>query len=444
MISGNLVLRRLSGLMVLAAFVAAACESTPPGPDPDPDTPFTQVKKITANDARDWDKFGWSVALDGGQLFVGTDIVQSPYFPEGRAYFFSRNNGGTDAWGEAATFTASDGLDMDLFGYSVALDGDTAVIGAPWEDDVEVDAGAAHLFTRDPGGAGEWGESKRLVASDGERSADFGQALSANGESVLVGAPGYSAAAPGAGAAYVFIRDHGGPGNWGEAAKILPSDPRLAARFGSSVALDGDVAVIGAPGDGVIGALFGASYVFYRTGSAPGTWQEIRKLTAYDQFDWDWYGSCVAIAGDLILVGASTKHEAGVEYGAAYLYGRNQGGPDNWGLVKKFSAPAARPNDGFGTSVALSAECLFIGAPGVDGFGDASASILGAVYVFRRSLGGTDNWGLLGRITPADRWDSGGFGRSMALAGDLFAVGAPIKPGGGVYRGAVYVFRIDP
>jgi len=437
MISGKLVLWRLPGLIVLAAFLAAACESTPPGPDPNPDTPFTQVRKITASDARDWDKFGWSVSLDGGQLLVGTDIVQSPYFPEGRAYFFSRNNGGTDAWGEAATFTASDGLDMDLFGYSVALDGDTAVIGAPWEDDVEVDAGAAHLFTRGQGG-GAWGETKRLLASDGGQGDSFGQAVALDGDKALVGAPGNSAAATRGGAAYVFARDQGGPDSWSEIAKLLPSDPQAAANFGSSVALDGDIAVVGAMGDDGPGFRRGAAYVFYRSGVVPGTWQEIKKLTADDAADQDEFGISVAVSGDLVIVGADLKHETGVSTGAAYIFGRNQGGMDNWGLVKKLSAPDAKANDAFGVSVSISNDYALVGASGVDG----AAPDQGAVYVFRRDLGGATNWGYFGKVKPLDAAESAQFGRSIALAGDLFAVGAPIKPeGGGVYRGAVYLFR---
>jgi len=437
--SGAGFLRRLSGLAVLAALFLAACGPSSSGPEPS----FTQVNKITASDGEDYDLFGWSVAFDGSQLLVGSKIGQYS-FPDGQAYLFLRHSGGMDRWGEVKRFSANDGLTFDQFGAAVALAGDAAFIGAPQEDDVEINAGAVHVFVREQGGAGEWGEAKRLAASDGEQGAYFGQALSAGGDSVFVGAPGNSAAAPGGGAAYVFIRDLGGSDNWGEAAKIVPSDPRAAARFGCSVALDGDVAVIGAHGDGVPGALFGAAYIFYRIGQAPGTWQEIRKLTAHDQSDWDGFGSCVAISGDLVLVGAPWKHEAGIEYGAAYLYGRNQGGPDNWGLVKKFSALVTKPNDGFGTSVTLSAEYLLIGAPGVDGSGGPPANALGAVYVFRRDLGGNDNWGLLGRITPADRWDSGEFGRSTALAGDLVTVGAPIKPEGGVCRGAVYLFRIEP
>jgi len=423
----------------LATISLAACQSSPPDPEPT----FTQVRKITLDDSLDYDVLGSSVAFDGSQLLAGTRFDQMSYATslDGRAHLFSRNTGGTDAWGEVKRFTVSDGFTFEQFGYAVALGGDTGFIGAPQEDDIETNAGAVHVFTRDQGGAGAWGETKRLAASDGAHGDFFGQAISLDGDTALVGAPGNSVAANGGGAVYVFARDQGGPGNWGETAKIMPSDPHDAARFGSSVALAGDIAVIGAYRDGALGSLYGAAYVFYRGGGNPATWQEIKKLAAYDAADWDGFGVSVAVSGDLVIVGADTKHEAGVEEGAAYIFGRNQGGADNWGLIKKLSAADAAPDDAFGTSVSLSGDYVLVGAPGVNG---GPVIILGAVYVFRRNLGGADAWGLMGKVTPSDAGENCQFGRSTALAGDLFAVGGPAKPNGGVHRGAVYVFRIDP
>lgn len=428
--------RLSSGFAALAALILAGCEAPSTGPEPDPEPPFTQIIKIVASDARDWDKFGWSVASDGSRLIIGTDIVQSPYFPEGRAYIHERTSGGTDAWGEVAEFIAGDGLDMDLFGYAVAIRNDTAVVGAPWEDDAEVDAGAARVFARDPGGAGAWGETKRLAASDGGQGDSFGWAVALDADTVLVGAPGNSAAATRAGAVYVFIRNQGGQNTWNETAKIMPSDPQDAAVFGTSVAFAGELAVIGAFGNDGGGYRRGAAYVFDRSGGALGTWSEIKKLTAPDGADQDEFGISVAASGDLVIVGADLKHEAGVPTGAAYIFGRNQGGMGNWGLFKKLSAPDARPDDAFGLSVAISADYALVGASG--------APDVGAVYVFKRDLGGADNWGYVGKVRPLDATEIAQFGRSVALAGDLFAVGAPAKPEGGVSRGAVYLFRIEP
>lgn len=414
------------------------CETSSTVPEPEPQPPFTQFIKIVASDARDWDKFGWCVALDGSRLIIGTDIVQSPYLPEGRAYIHERNSGGTDAWGEVAEFIASDGLDMDLYGYAVAVRNDTAVVGAPWEDDVEVDAGAARVFTRDPGGAGAWGETIRLAASDGGRGDSFGQAVALDADTVLVGAPGNSAAATRGGAAYAFLRNQSGQDAWNETGKIMPSDPQDAAVFGTSVALAGDLAVIGAFRNDGGGSRRGAAYVFDRSGGALGTWSETKKLTAPDGADQDEFGISVAASGGLVIVGADLKREAGVPVGAAYIFGRDQGGMDNWGLIMKLSAPDAKPNDAFGISVSISADYALVGACGADG----AVPDGGAVYVFKRDIGGADNWGYAGKVRPLDATESAQFGRSIALAGDLLAVGAPTRPEGGVYLGAVYLFKI--
>lgn len=434
--TGSWAFRRSYGLFALALFFLAGCGPSSSEPEPF----FTQVLKIIASDARDWDKFGWSVALDGSHIIIGTDIVQSPYMPEGRAYIHERNSGGTDAWGEVAEFIAGDGLDMDLFGYAVAVRNDAAAVGAPWEDNAEVDAGAARVYARDQGGAGAWGETKRLVASDGGRGDSFGQAVSLDADTAIVGAPGNSGAAMRGGAVYAFSRNQGGENSWNETAKIVPGDPQDAANFGSSVSLAGDIAVIGAFGDDGGGFRRGAAYVFDRSGGALGTWSETKKLTAPDGADEDEFGISVAASGGLVIVGADLKHEAGVAIGAAYIFGRDQGGIDNWGLVTRLSAPDAKPNDAFGISVAISDEYALVGAAGADG----SAVDAGAVYVFKRDLGGVDNWGYVGKVRPLVAAGSAQFGRSVALAGDLFVVGAPIKPEGGVYRGAVYLFRIDP
>jgi len=416
----------------LAAILFASCQTSPPEPEPGPT--FTQVREIAVQDLREWEAMGRSVAFDGSRLLAGTYAGQ--YNPLGRAFLFEKDEGGTDAWGEVKRFEPGGAYVFDQLGYAVALEGETAFIGAPQESDVETTVGAVYLFSRDQGGAGAWGEMKRLTLADGNPSDYFGQALSADGDTLLVGAPGNSSAVEGGGAVHIFVRDQGGPENWGETAKILPSDPRLAARFGTAVALDGDVAVIGAPKDGVPGALYGAAYVFSRTGGTQGAWTEVKKLSADDPADWDLFGGTVAVSGDLIIVGTPGKMNAGgVSKGAAYLFGRDRGGPDNWGLVRKLTAVQG---DGFGTAVSLSAEYALVGAPGAR----ASPTIMGgAVYVFARDQGGTDTWGLQARLNPAGPPAYCQFGSSIALAGNLFAVGGPSWD---FSRGAVFIFRIDP
>jgi len=430
--------RTLSFIFALVALGLAGCESRPPAREPDPDSPAVQLRRITASDAQDEDQFGWSVGLDGDDLIVGTDITESHDYRSGKAFLYARDVGGTEAWGEVERLEAVNGEDFDMFGYSVAIQGDFAVVGAPWEDETAEDAGSAYVYSRNQGGSGSWGLLKKLTASDAGSGDGFGHAVAIDGDVIIISAARSSSVTWAGGAAYVYVRDLGGADNWGEVAKIVPGDLPAAAYFGFSVSLHGDLAVIGSLYNNGPGNLRGAAYVFARDLGGPDAWGEVKKLTAYDAEDRDQFGCSVGVSGDLIIVGADWKHEAGVEKGAAYVYGRDQGGPENWGLIKKLSAEDLAAVDAFGASVSISDTHALVGAPGADG----SVQDLGAVYVFARDLGGADAWGEAGKILPYDANESCGFGGSTAMDGDDFAVGAPRKRGGGSHRGAVYIFRL--
>lgn len=431
-------IRTLLFFFALAALGLAGCESRPPAREPDPDSPAIQLRRITASDAQDEDQLGWSVDLDGDDLIAGTNIISSHDYRSGKAFLHARNAGGTDAWGEVEKLEAVNGEYFDMYGYSVAVDGDIAVVGAPWEDQAEEDAGSAYVYARNQGGAGSWGLLKKLTASDSRLGDGFGYAVAIDGDVIIVGAAHSSSVTWAGGVAYVYVRDRGGADNWGEAARIVPGDLPEAAYFGFSVSLHGDLAVIGSLYDIGPGNRCGAAYVFARDLGGPEAWGEVKKLTAFDAEDQDQFGCSVCVSGDLIIVGADWKHESGVERGAAYIFGRDQGGPDNWGLIKKLSAGDAAYGDAFGISVSISGTHALVGAPGADG----SVTDLGAVYVFSRDLGGANAWGEAGKVMPYDANESSGFGNSTALDGDLFAAGAPLKRGGGNHRGAVYIYRL--
>jgi hypothetical protein len=416
----------------------SACESYPPERKPDPNAPSTQVKRLTSKDAKDGDRMGGSVGIDGEVIIVGTNMFGSNNARPGQAFIFSQNQGGTDTWGQTARLVASDGEDADMFGNSVAISGDNAISGAGWEDNVDIDVGSAYLFSRNLGGVNNWGQLKKLTSSDGQNGDGFGFAVSIDGDAAVVGAPYKSTTAWASGVAYAFSRNQGGADNWGQVRKLVPSDFTAAATFGFSVAVSGDTIVVGAVNDNGTGSYRGAAYVFCRDLGGAGNWGEAKKLTAFDAEDRDAFGCSVAISGDFLIVGAGVKHESGVETGAAYIFGRNQGGADNWGLIKRLRASDAAPYDGFGASVSISADYALVGATGKDG----TIPDIGGVYIFQRDLGGADNWGEVGNVMPADANETCWFGQSVALSGDLFVVGAPEMRGGGQNRGAAYVFRI--
>lgn len=337
-----------------------------------------QVKKLTASDTTNGDNFGFSVAIDGDYVVVGAFYEDGLGFDRGAAYVFYRNQGGTDNWGEVVKLTASDAADSDEFGYSVAIDGDYVVVGARLEAGAGSNRGAAYVFDRNYPSADNWGEVTKLTASDTADLDQFGFSVSISGDNVVVGARLEDGAGTDRGAAYVFNRNQGGADNWGEVTKLIASSPENAAYFGYSVAVSGDFAVVGASGEDGTGTNRGAVYIYYRNNGGPNAWGEWMKILASDAEDGDEFGSSVAIDGDYLVVGAFYEDGAGTSRGAAYIYGCNTGGADAWGEVMKLTASDAADQDWFGYSVAINGNYAVVGSV----FEDGGGTNRGAIYIF--------------------------------------------------------------
>ena len=220
------------------------------------------MKKLTASDAEAYDEFGWSVAASADTVVVGAIAERAGGVEAGAAYIFQRDEGGQDNWGEVTKLTASDAQAGDLFGISVALSGDTVVVGAWLEDTPFANVGAAYVFERNEGGADNWGEVTKLSASDASANDNLGIGVAISGDRAVVGAFGEDAGGNAAGAAYVFQRNEGGADNWGEVRKLTASDAQSGDNFGIRVAVSGDTAVLGAVREDAEGENAGAAYVF--------------------------------------------------------------------------------------------------------------------------------------------------------------------------------------
>ncbi|HEX5122866.1 MAG TPA: FG-GAP repeat protein [Rhodanobacteraceae bacterium] len=303
--------------------------------------------------------------------------------------------------------TASTGAEM---AYGVGVDGTTLAVGAPGENDV---AGAAYVVDCSalPCGAPLRIAPAELVAGDA-----FGTALGISGNTLVVVAAG----APGD--AYVFVGDGVG---FSQQAKLTPSGIAPGERFGQSVALSGDRVAIGAGRIGVNGA--GAVYVFVRTGT---TWTQEAKLTPSDGAPFDAFGTSVALDADTILVGAPMKAASAAgayANGAAYAFVRGAGG---WSEQAKLTAAGAN-GDLFGYAVGLAGDRAVIGAP-------YSNNAQGQAYVFARS--GT-TWSQQAVLTTAAGAAGDELGWSVAVGDDSLFVGAPFAGQlNGVACGASYVF----
>ena len=297
---------------------------------------WSETQKLVASDgvANDW--FGQSVALDGDTAVIGAP--QYLGFGNGAAYVFTRS--GTD-WSESQKLTADDGAQRDQFGISVAVVGDEAIVGAYGAAFYQ---GAAYAFAR---AGGSWTQTQKLTASDASMNADFGVAVALDGATALIGAYGDSSYQ---GAAYVFGN---AGGTWNEAQKLVASDGAADAHFGISVALDGTRALIGAEGATVnANSHQGAAYAF---ADSAGSWTQMQKLTSSNGVAWDYFGRSVALDGTNAIVGAYGPNAL---QGAAYLFALDAG---QWVETQALTAGDGVGGDQYGIMVALAGSAT---APG--------------------------------------------------------------------------------
>jgi hypothetical protein len=339
------------------------------------------------------DFFGTGVAISGdtivvgamrGNLFNPLDVSNR----NGTAYVFVRNG---EVWSQQAQLTAKDAAPADIFGFSVAIQKDTVVIGAPEESSVASQSGAAYIFTRS---GTSWMQTGKVKAKTPVEASLFGCAVALDKDTLVVGAQHDPTVAPHGGSASVFVRQGS---TWTEQQHLSATKPSAQGSFGYSVALRGDTIAVGSPRADIVASPSGEVYVFDRVGQA---WTLSATLAATVPRESDFFGSRVALSDSALLIGANGDASGargvggdptrtdGVNSGAAYLYAR-QG--KMWIPSAYIKSANSDPGDDFGYYVALSDQMVVIsalyedsGANGSDGDpADNSASTSGAIYVYR-------------------------------------------------------------
>jgi FG-GAP repeat len=357
---------------------------------------------------------GGSVAISGATAVVGAPGTNvGGVVGAGAVYVFARSGTGVSAtWTQQAELTAPDGARFDGFGQAVAISGSTVVVGAPEHN---TGIGAVYVFARS---AGTWSQQAELVGSDSTFGAYFGSSVAISGSTAVVGAVdiGGNGTPAGPGAAYVFVRS--GP-YWAQHAELTASSVTGINFFGASVAISGATVLVGATG--VYGDP-GSAYVYVRSGTAwLGTWSQQAELTAGDGAANDQFGQPVAISGSTALVGAF-EHDSST--GAAYVF--TQSGTA-WPQQAELTGGDGAANDEFGWSVALSGSTAVVGAYGHN-------SSTGAAYVFKQS--GTA-WPQQAELTAGDGAAGDEFGYWAGTATATALAGAPAHNSN---AGAAYVF----
>jgi Ca2+-binding RTX toxin-like protein len=387
----------------------------------------TEVAHLFASDAAAVDEFGSSVAVAGDTLLVGAFIDDTTAgINAGSAYVFVRDG---NSWTEQAHMFASDGSDADQFGLAVALDGNTAVVGAYADDTAAgVDVGSVYVFVRT---GTTWTEQAHLFPSQARPGGSFGHAVAIAGDTVLVGATPLSPQNAGAnpGSAYVFVRTGT---TWTEQAHFFAADGEPGDQFGHSVAVWGDTAVIGAyADDNPSGIDAGSAFIFTRSGT---TWSEQAHLLASDGQTFDSFGSSVALTEDTALIGSfADDTPVGLNTGSAYVFVRNA---ITWSEQAQLFP--SELTGLFGVSVDLAGDLALIGAVGT---GTEAGPNVGSAFLFTRS--GT-SWMQEAHLFASDGDRNDLFGGSVALTGDTGIVGAAVDDtAAGPDAGSAYIYAIS-
>jgi len=383
---------------------------------------FVEQAKLTASDGWAFDYFGYSVSLSGDTALVGAHGDDDNGTDSGSAYVFVRS--GT-SWTQEAKLIAGDGAAADIFGHSVSLSGDTALVGAQYDNDTGSNSGSAYVFVRQGTG---WTQQAKLVAGDGAADDEFGTSVSLSGDTALVGAALDDDNGSWSGSAYVFVRSGT---SWTQEAKLLAGDGAAGDYFGYSVSLSGDTALVCAALDNDNGINSGSAYVFARSGTS---WTQEAKLLAGHGAADDWFGWSVSVSGDMALVGAYGDDDNGSDSGSAYVFVRSG---TSWTQEAKLLAGDGAWGDRFGGSVSLSGDTALVGARYDDDNGGAS----GSAYVFARS--GT-SWTQTAKLLASGGAANDYFGWSVFLSGDTALVGAYWDDDNGTASGSANVFAPPP
>lgn len=421
--------------------------------------PVVQEAYLKASNSGAADQFGSAVAVDGDTLVVGSiwedsaansvngDQADTSANSAGAAYVFVRD---ASLWVQQAYLKGSGTEALSLFGGSVAISGDTIAVGAHGE----ASSGAVYVFVRD---GSTWSQEARIPAPSGATFDDrFGLSVALSGDTLVVGAPREDSSATGvdgdqlnngslnSGAAFVFVRNDT---NWNQQAYLKASNADANDHFGEHVAIFGGTIVVGATdeasassgvdssGDDDSLPFSGAAYVFERTG---GVWAQEAYLKASNPGELDAFGGAVDVGAGTVVVGAFGESSAatGVDgnqlddsanvAGAAYVFTR---AGSTWSQEAYLKASNTDLGDRFGSSVALADNTLLVGAPNERSDADSpegdeasnSAILAGAAYLFRCSEGSWSQATYL-KSFNSDQLDS--FGSTVALDGDQAVVGA--------------------
>jgi hypothetical protein len=376
-----------------------------------------ETAKLFPSDANTDDSFGVSVAIDSNTAVVGAYKNDSNGSDCGAAYVYELTG---SQWIEKQKLVPSDGSAGDQFGRSVAIEGNTIVVGSYYDDS----NGSAYVFTCS---GGVWTQQQKLVAPDAANDR-FGCSVSIDNNAIVIGAYRYNNYT---GSACVFTR---AGQNWNFQQKLTASDAQQGDHFGYSVAIDNNTIIIGAPYDDYSGLDYAGSAYLYKKRDT--MWVEQNILRASDSSQMAHFGNSVAIDGNWAVIGAYECNIGSINTaGAAYIFSQTGAG---WVEQQKlFDANSPASGEDFGWAVAIKNDTILVGCPYDFVDGNKTGS------VFEYVLDGS-TWVLSDRLAAGDANTDDKFGSSLALSGRHIIIGAPYNSNNGKSTGSAYVFDDFP
>ncbi len=385
---------------------------------------------VQADETSIQDQFGNDIDISNDYAIVGARLAEddSNALNHGIAYVYRRT--GT-RWLEEARLISNDPEFADYLGWSVAIDGDTAVVGAFGKDGNTDREGAAYVFQRDAGGAENWGQIRKLVSPQPDAIDEFGYSVDIDGDTIIVGSwldddPTRKGANHGS--VSIFQRNLGGQENWGLSSTVFDDQPIGSQnRFGSTVAIQGDTAVVGADRFGADNS--GAVFVLERNAGGSNQWGISTRIDNPEPSAGDRFGESIALENGVLVVGnrlddGDSSGTPQKDSGSVFVFDQDQGGPNRWGQVAKFSPQGSldpidsTAHDNFGSSVSISGSQIVVGAPGTN----LKFGATGVVYNFQRDAAG--QWNQATTFQPSEIQPGERIGRAVAVDGPWTGVGS--------------------
>jgi len=364
-----------------------------------------QLNELLASDSAPHDNYGIVVALSTGTAVIGVPFDSSRIFNAGSAYVYKHRNG---AWSLQQKLQASDSAPGDQYGWSIALQGDTLLIGARFDDDRGFNSGSIYAYTLTDG---VWVERQKFSAPDGAVNDQYGYTISLDGDLAFIGTPFDDDNGFESGSVYIYTRI---AGLWTVEKKITAYDGEPGDQFGWSVALSAGSALIGARFDDDEAFNSGSAYLYNRTAQ---TWHMKQKFTASDAAVNDQFGWTVALDDQTAVIGARFNDDMGINSGSAYVYTLID---KVWGQHQKLTASDGEPGNQYSWAIALNGDKLIIGAP----FDNYDEALSGSCYVYSRSDNG---WSEQQKLTANIEVLAARYGISVALEGDMTLIGACLE-----------------